>query len=61
VTKIRCAVCGSEVFKDKHGRVLRHTTIAMGGERPAKMAMFDPGLPYIPAEVCKGSDPGARP
>jgi hypothetical protein len=60
VTKIRCAVCGGEAFRNKHGKVLGHTTFAMGGRRP-NAKWWETALPYVPAEVCEGSDPGARP
>lgn len=60
MTKVRCAVCGAEVYRDAKGRILMHTTAAMGGERPARMSLFDPGMDYVPAKVCDGSSRGAR-
>jgi hypothetical protein len=60
-TKTRCSICGAEVYRDRFGKVLMHTTAASGGTRPASYRMFDPGARYTPAKVCEGSDRGARP
>jgi hypothetical protein len=58
---VRCALCGGEAFRGRDGKLGMHTTAATGGKRPREWQMFDAGAPYVPAEVCKGSEHGARP
>lgn len=51
ITPARCAVCGNQVGRDRHGKMLMHTRIVVGDEFGAKPK----------AEICAGSDRGARP
>lgn len=48
-TRSRCAICKQEVYRNASGKVLMHTRTEYDGlSRPR-------------AEVCEGSDKGARP
>lgn len=50
-TRTRCACCGKQVYRDGNGRVLMHTKVVVGENYGDKLR----------AEICEGSDRGARP
>lgn len=50
-TSARCAVCKQQAYRDKSGRMMLHTVQVVGDK------YGDP----LRAEVCTGSDRGARP
>lgn len=57
LTREKCRVCGEEVYRNSRGETLKHTTPATGGK---SYGGWGQGT-YVPADVCKGSTPGARP